>query len=152
MKQHILILSGISGSGKTTRARNLCSTKGYIRVNRDEIRQMLFGYTEEDSHIYYSLPGIQHREALVTFVQHRSIQGILDLGKSVVVDNTNLKMKHIKGFEVYDVPLRYELVDCPVEVAIQRDKNRSRSVGEQIIRKQKKNLDTLVKSGIFDIK
>lgn len=149
MKQHILVLAGISGSGKTTEARMLCATKHYIRVNRDDLREMLFGYTEEDIDEYYSRPGIQYREALVSAVQDKIIREALKAKRSVIIDNTNLKQKYLKEFNKYGVPVEYKLIDTDLNVAIERDSNRKRTVGQKVIEKQYKNLESLKKSGIF---
>lgn len=135
-KQHILILVGISGSGKTTLARQMCNDPNYIRVNRDDLRSMLFGYTDKDMDQYYLKKGIQFRESLVTNVQDKAIREGLKAGKNVIVDNTNLKYKYIKHFEKYGMPLDFKILDVDVSLAISRDKDRVRKVGEEIIMKQ----------------
>ncbi len=137
MKQHILALSGISGSGKTTYARELVrEAQGYIRVNRDELRQMLFGYTEFDSHEHYTNPGIREREELVSIVQDEMIGEIIKFGKSVLVDNTNLKQKYLKELNKFGVPVVNKIIEVPLETAVLRDANRTRSVGREVIERQ----------------
>lgn len=43
-KQKLIILSGISGSGKTTIATDLCNKfEKHVKVNRDDLRKQLVG-------------------------------------------------------------------------------------------------------------
>lgn len=149
MKQHILILSGISGSGKTTEAQKLCLTEHYIRVNRDDLREMLFGYTPGTISYYYEEPGIQYREALVSAVSDKIIREGLKAKRSIIIDNTNLKQKYLKEFKKYGVPIRYQLIDVDLETAIERDSLRIRNVGRSIIEKQHQSLEVLKKLGVF---
>lgn len=149
MTQEIVVLSGISGSGKTTKAIEMTKTGKYIRVNRDDIRNMLFGYTDETIGDYYTSPGIQHRESLVSKVQDKIIREAIRTKKSVVVDNTNLKLKHINVFKSYKLPVRHVLVDCDLKLAIQRDQARTRTVGKFVIWRQWGDLQKLKESGIF---
>lgn len=88
MNQKIIILVGISGSGKTTWASNFIrNNSNYLRVNRDSIRMSITG---TDSRILSS-----ELEAVVTKVQHEQIRTFLLGGYNVIVDNTNLKKKYI---------------------------------------------------------
>jgi len=138
MKQHILILRGISGSGKTTYAKRICREQGYKRVNRDDLREMLFGLSPEQ---YYKTSGIGTRENIITGVQNLLIEHLLELGESVVVDNTNLKESVVKSFNSLGVETIVETLDVPLETAIQRDLKRERTVGRQVIEKQFKQLN-----------
>lgn len=136
----IKVLCGISGSGKSSYARELCAKdSSYVRVNRDELRQMLFGYTEEDIGAYYSRPGIQYREKLVSGVHDKIIREAIRANKNVVVDNTHLKQKHLKLYSKYGQKVEYIYFDIDVETAVQRDSERTRSVGRAVIEKQFEN-------------
>lgn len=123
-------LRGLPGSGKSTFARaNLGSLSEYVRVNRDDLRQSLFDGA-----------GILEpwQENLITKVQRASASEALKAGKSVIVDDTNLRHKYLRawnqfalehgaGFNVHDVL-------TPVDVCVERDSARERSVGERVIR------------------
>jgi len=39
----VLLLKGLPASGKSTYAKSLSSTCNYIRVNKDDLRAMMFG-------------------------------------------------------------------------------------------------------------
>lgn len=152
MDKHILVLIGISGSGKTTEARKLLEENpNYVRVNRDDIRAMLFGYTDKTAYQHYDRKDMGYLEVIVSGVQDKSIREGLKANKSVIIDNTNLSMKYLREFNKYGVPVKYRFVHCDVEVAIMRDILRGRSVGEGVIRKQQKSLENLLKNSIFEL-
>ena len=153
----LIILCGISGSGKSTYARQLCreSRGKVVRVNRDDIRQSIFGL-EEDHTGYYASHDLRRKERLVTEIQNYIIFQALFSGFSVVLDNTNLKIKYIKEsiqhWEKGNVNfggVLIKVIDTPLETCIQRDKDRDRTVGEEIIRKQYSQLQNLLKNDEF---
>ena len=125
----LLITRGLPGSGKTTFARQL--QPRVVRVNRDDLRRMLHGrptYTPR-------------AERQVTLVQTAAVEGLLQAGADVVVDDTNLRSRTVRGwatlaarcgaaFEVHD------FTDVPVDECVRRDAARDESVrvGEGAIR------------------
>ena len=149
--QQIICLTGISGSGKSTIAKNIVeqNANDFVIVNRDKIREMLFGYGEDNVHEYYSLADLSVKEEMVSSACDIIIRKMLNDGKSIVVDNTHLKIEHIKALKIYDVPVKIVFVDTNVDDAIIRDQQRKRKVGEEIIRKQAELYDIL-KNDIVD--
>lgn len=127
----LAITRGLPGSGKTTRARDWVAAKPETRarVNRDDLRFNLFGrYTGLD----YA------QEQTITRAQHAAVRALLEDGRDVVVDDTNLRLRHARAwadlaeqvgaaFEVWDI-------DTPLDVCIARDDERTRTVGAQVIR------------------
>jgi len=147
----IIATVGISGSGKSTLSRKLQEENpGSIIVNRDKLRELLYGYTEATVSAHYSHPDFGKREAEVSKVQNRLIQGALLDGKVVIVDNTNLKMRFLNEYKKFGVPVEFVLVDTPLVECIIRDKARERQVGKDVITKQWNDLKNLVKQ--FDFK
>lgn len=146
----IKVLVGISGSGKTTLAKKICrENQDHVRVNRDELRQMLFGYDEEEMAEYYKLKDLWYKEALVTKVSIGIIADILDKGYTVVADSTHLKTIYLDSYKDFDCEVEFIPVEVSLEEAIERDSKRNRVVGREIIEKQKKDFDKLKNSGIF---
>lgn len=139
MNKYILLI-GPSGSGKSTVAKELAAKYDAIIVNRDGIRSMLFGLTDDDHSFYYMQNNLYAREKLVTKIQNNAIYMALEQGYTVIVDNTNLKETYINKLEeigeIFDIKPSLIFVDAPLEVCIDRDKSRARVVGEEIIRKQ----------------
>src|SRR5262245_2266838 len=127
----LIITRGLPGSGKSTRARAWVAEDraGRARVNRDDLRGMLHdgvwaGHDTETQNI-------GARDVLISSLLRR--------GLDVVCDDTNLPQRTARDLanvaaacpatlEVWD------LTDVPLEVCIERDAARSRTVGEQVIR------------------
>lgn len=132
----IIFLQGLPGSGKSTWAKEYLKQHAEaIRVNKDDIREMLFGpdgWTKK-------------RERLVIEIRNTIIFSGLDYGKTVIVDDTNLHPEHEKTIidilsawcEEYNLPIidRFEVkfFDVPVEECIKRDSKREKPVGEKVI-------------------
>lgn len=133
----IIAMVGISGSGKSTRAKEIMdASKGKaIIVSRDKIREMLFGYTEETIGDYYK-SDFMKKEPLVSKVQDSLIRKGIALRKDVIVDNTHLKMSYLNDLTKYGVEVVTMVCDEPVAVCIGRDEKRVREVGKAIIRQQ----------------
>lgn len=141
----ITILIGYSASGKSTLANNIVSNNSNtVIVNRDKLREMLFGYSESTIQNYYkdSNELIKNREDLVTEAQYNLIEAYLDSGKDVIIDDTNLDKKYIKNIQKKFYYSNIELVDVPSftniskDEAIINDSNRTRIVGKKVIDKQ----------------
>lgn len=139
------MMVGISGSGKTTTAHKLAYNTNTVIIGRDKLREMLFGYNESDVFRYYLSRNINPKEECITNYQNYLIQRALTKGQDVIIDNTNLQLRYInkicQKFNKYDI--KFHLVECDVEKAILRDKERARRVGENIIRKQYVELESL---------
>ena len=129
MINKVLILKGLPASGKTTYALELMakSPGKYIRVSKDETREMIYGkrWTKQG-------------EPLVLAIRDEIIKLALKEKKDVIVDDTTLNPYHIKRInKIVGDKAEMEIVDftqVSVEVCIERDKQRDRSVGERIIR------------------
>lgn len=137
--QKLIICKGLPASGKTTFSREWVNEdpKHRIRVNRDDIRRMLGPYW------------VPSREKLVTKIENSMILTSLTDKYSVVVDATNFRdderfktlILHLeglfdeKGEETVKIEVK-DFTDVPIEVCIERDKNRPKDeqVGEEVIR------------------
>lgn len=130
------ITRGISGSGKTTYARNMVDSNPVgevIRLNRDDIRAMALPSTYREP-VYWA-------EELVTKIQHSQITEFLRQGIDVVVDDTNLKSKVVKEFIRLAVKAKadwecVDFFDVPLEECIRRNATRENPIPEEVIRKQ----------------
>lgn len=127
----LYMFKGLPASGKTTQSGALITDLGagnVKRVNKDDLREMLDRGKWSQSNERFVLAA---RDALVTLGLRES--------KHVIVDDTNLVPRHQArlqqlaeaneaAFEVVD------LTDVPVGECIERDRARTRSVGENVIR------------------
>ncbi len=154
--KHVLILTGLSGSGKSTFARRFCAENpNWLRVNRDDLRRSLLPISLAEYWQTWSDRDKNRIELLVNELQKTVILDGLSRGWHVLIDNTNLKLSYLNEFrklltEHFDeVEIRYQLIETPLGECIQRDKYRDDSVGEAVIRKQAEQLAILKKNFKF---
>lgn len=134
----IIVTVGISNSGKSTWAaeqvqNNINST---ILVNRDKIRELLFGYTETTVNQYYLRTDLNKLEKQVTKYEDTLIHEALTEGKTVIVDATHLDAKYIERFKFWNVLVELKFFDIALKEALTRNMSRARKVDEAIIKKQ----------------
>lgn len=142
----LTILRGISGSGKSTWARQQNATI----VSRDAIRDMLFELHKADDQAYHKQDKniLSACESSVTVVQNSTIAGLLRDGHDVIVDNTNIEWAFVKALAKigyrYGAEVEVKVFDIPLDTAVMRDLNRKamggRSVGSAVISKQHQRL------------
>lgn len=122
----VLILSGLQGSGKSTRAKELVDKGGWKRCNKDLIRLML-------DNSKWS----RNNEKFVLALRDHIILTSLQDGYNVVVDDTNFghHPKHIKELvkDLENVVVEEEFINTPLEVCISRDAARDEPVGKKVI-------------------
>ena len=154
--KHILILTGLSGSGKSTFARRFCAENpNWLRVNRDDLRRSLLPVSL--SQYWQTWPDYDKNriENLVNELQKTAILEGLTRGWNVLIDNTNLKLSYINEFRRLltthfdEVEIRYQLIETPLQECIRRDRERTDSVGETVIRQQAEQLRMLKKKFKF---
>ena len=152
----VLVLTGLSGSGKSTFARQFCAENpNWLRVNRDDLRRSLLPISL--SEYWQTWPDREKNriENLVNELQKTAILEGLQRGWYVLIDNTNLKQSYINEFrklfiEQFDeVEIQYVLIDTPLDECIRRDRERTDSVGEAVILKQAEQLAVLKKNFKF---
>lgn len=136
--KRITITVGISGSGKSTWAHNEWKKDplNTILVNRDKIRELLFGYTEASVSEHYSDSNMSKLEKLVTKYEDTLIHEALAEDKHVIVDATHLRRQYINRYKFWNVPVEIKLFDITLEEAVIRDSHRQRKVGVDVIRRQ----------------
>jgi predicted kinase len=137
MTGKLIVTRGLPGSGKTTfaEAYRLDRPLGeVVRVNRDDLRAMLFGPE-------YGIP-VHDCEEQVTHVQRHAVTQALRRGQDVIVDDTNLRAKVLRGWAelAHRVGVEFhvqDFTDVPLETCVARDRQRrlrgSRSVGVTVI-------------------
>lgn len=125
------ITRGLPGSGKTYWAGTWTAEdpKHRVRVNRDDLRDML-----DDGRFIHGVT-----EQRVIAARDASILALLRKGVDVVCDDTNLKQRVMRDLAKLAKQAGAELevhdfTDVPVELCIDRDDARDRTVGEQVIR------------------
>lgn len=130
----LTVTRGWPGSGKSTQVqlRIKFSSRPVVRVNRDLIRDELFGYRLLEP----------WQENLVSISEKAQVKAFLKAGVDVIVDALHLKSKYVRDwaklaaemgadFEIWD-----EFLNVPLEICIQRDAERTGEahLGEDVIR------------------
>lgn len=96
-------------------------------MNRDDLRFSLFGSYVLSNHL----------EDTITKAELALVKTLLNAGKSVIVDDQNLRAKYIKLYLQIAQRLGATVIhkDFPVDidVLLERDKVRERQVGEKVI-------------------
>ena len=125
----IILTRGIPGSGKSTWARAWVaeSPETRIRINNDDIRNMLGNYW------------VPSREDLVSFIKHKTVVAAMGHGYDIIVDNMNLNPKEVNfwetiidshnkdterenlGFTKYKYEIEFKDFFIPVEECLKRD-------------------------------
>lgn len=117
----VLILTGLSGSGKSTFARQFCARNpNWLRVSRDDIRRSLLPVSLPEYWQTWSEREKNRIELIVNELQRTAILDGLARGWYVLIDNTNLKLSYLNEFRkllnehVDQVEMSYQLLDVPV--------------------------------------
>lgn len=143
----IFVMIGISGSGKSTTARNFMNGNQVI-VSRDNLRNSLFGYTDETVREYYNRPDFKACEDRVTKFFNDQVRYALNNGMDVVADNTHLQASYINAYKQFGAEIKLFWCDVEVADAIDRMVNRTRKVSYTVVMRQYEQFQKLVKSNI----
>lgn len=148
----LMMLQGLPASGKTTYAKELAA-KGWVRVNKDDLRAML-----------HDSKWSQNNEKAVLAGRDLIIRAALTAKRNVVVDDTNFAPKHEATLRAlakeYHADFEIRSFDTDVEECITRDLKRANSVGERVIRQmyrryvnppKQRPVSNLPRAAIFDI-
>ena len=140
-KIKMTILCGISGSGKSTYAHSkwLENPLDTIIVNRDKIRESLFGFTEDNVEYYYHHKDFWKLEqGIVSLQEEKMVELAIRQNLNVILDATHLKYSYINKWDKFSDNFNIEVkyFDIPLEKALERNSQRKRKVLESIIRNQ----------------
>lgn len=140
----VYILRGIAASGKSTWAKKWKEKhpENTVIVGRDLIRLDILGSPEavRDYWTNYTPEERFQTEGEITKIEEAQIHKALALGKDVIVDDTHLRLEYttmpVRAALDYDAQFQLIDLDIDVEKAIERDKIREMTVGEEVIRQQ----------------
>lgn len=121
----LTMCKGLPASGKSTWAKQ----QNAKRVNRDDLRKMI-----DDG------KWSKYNEKFIVKIEQDIVVAYLGGQHDVIVDDTNLSSKNEAMWKVYADELGAEFevrdfTDVPLSICIDRDRNRTNSVGEKVIRR-----------------
>jgi predicted kinase len=145
-KQELIITRGISGSGKSTKAKAWVAEDptNRRRVNRDNLRMAVYGsYVLEADDVPDGL-NVGQKESYITEVQTNAVRNFLRAGFSVIIDDTNLMGKVVRGWYAiateFDVKFTVMDVEVTLAEALKNNATRAslggRDVPEHVIERQ----------------
>lgn len=126
----LIVMCGISGSGKSTKAKELASRFNAVIVSTDEIRQRVFKDVNDQKH---------NRE--VFQIAYDEINDLIRYANNVIFDATNIKYSSIRELEKNikhwnNINRMLYVMDTPIEKAIEQNNKRDRIVPTEVIIKQ----------------
>lgn len=139
----LIIMCGISGSGKSTKAKELEEEYNAVIISTDEIRQKVFKDVNDQKH---------NKE--VFRIAYDEINIFIELSYNVIFDATNIKFSSIKELKKNienwnDINKILYIIDTPIDKAIKQNNARDRVVPTEVIIRQaetfKSNKDKIIK-------
>lgn len=133
----LIMMVGISGSGKSTKAQELSQLYKATIYSSDQLREELYGNVNDQTH---------NNEIFVEL--HKRIIQDLKNGISVIYDATNLSLKNRKRFFTYmeeqncfPKNIYAYVMSTSFEKCIERNQSRDRQVPEDVLEKQIKSFE-----------
>lgn len=123
----LIMMRGLPGSGKSTKAKKIVEQGEWVRINRDLLREMLhFGKWSG------------RNEGTVVDVEKVIASLCLAKGISCVVDDTNLSKKHRDMWSevAKTMDARFEVHEMATDLTtcLYRDEQRDKKVGDHVIK------------------
>lgn len=139
----LIIMCGISGSDKSTKAKEIKEEYNAVIISTDEIRQKVFKDVNN-----------QEYNKEVFRIAYDEINMFIELSYNVIFDATNIKFSSIKKLKKNikswnDIDKILYIIDTPLEKAIEQNNARDRVVSTEVIIRQaktfKSNRDKIIK-------
>lgn len=134
-KPVLVMMVGLSGSGKSTYAHKLAQENNAIIFSSDGLREELYGDINDQTH---------NHELFIEL--HRRIKTALKEGNNVIYDACNLSSKRRIAFlqELKHISCRKKciIMATPYEQCLENNANRDRHVPDYIIERMYKSFDT----------
>lgn len=121
----IIVMCGISGSGKSEEALSLAKKYNAVIHSSDSLRKEIFGNESNQDH-----------NGEVFDELHKRIKVDIDSGKDIIVDATSITIKSRARFRDYKCRKIAYILTTSEELAKSRNKNRKRVVPDEVIDSQ----------------
>lgn len=142
----VTLTRGIIASGKSTWSKQFIKDNpDYVRLSRDDFRHMLDSYSYSPA-----------TEKLVTNLMDKCIKELVASKANIIIDEQHLNERFLNEKIDYFRKVGYEIdiKEFPITLseAIKRDKERSFSIGEAVIKKTWRNYELTLKAMLEDHK
>jgi predicted kinase len=132
----IIVVCGLPGSGKSHFAGAYFSGTGRLRVNRKELRRLLFEMTHFGQK-WSEKEFASSDEFLVAHVERKIIEHFLQNHKKLLIDNTSMSRESRKHYLAIarqaGKSIGAVFLDTPVAQCLQRNRSREDSIPERVI-------------------
>src|SRR5574344_1183980 len=123
-KPILILMVGVCGSGKSTKAKELAVKYNATIISSDSIRAELYDINDQE-----------HNNEVFDLL-HKRVRELLKNDINVIVDATNITMKSRRKFMDYDATKVAYIMRTDYGICVARDLNRERTVGEHVIKAQ----------------
>jgi len=142
--KEVKLCVGIPASGKSTWGKEFVAKNvaEWVRICRDDYRYMMKNVGWCDFKV----------EQMITKLVNDAIVTSLNSGFNVLVDQTNVKEKYLNDFVNFledKADVTFQIFDIDLKTALERDANRERSVGEDVVKRMFNDYKNLF-NGNFD--
>lgn len=131
-----LLICGLQGAGKSHFAKGYLADGGRKRVNRKEIRRLLYEMTnfgEPWKEEYFN----DHDEILVNHVERKIIEHLLQNRQPVLIDDTNVtadsRSQYVSIAKRLGKTIGVIFLDLPLKLCLERNRSRDDQLSESII-------------------
>lgn len=126
----LIIMCGISGSGKSTKAKELKEEYNAVIISTDDIREDIFKDIHDQEH---------NKE--VFRIAYDEINMFIELSHNVIFDATNIKYSSIKDLKKgikhwNDINKILYVMDTPIDKAIKQNNARDKVIPTEVIIRQ----------------
>lgn len=132
----IVLICGLPGSGKSHFAGTYFAQGGRKRVNRKEIRRLLFEMTNFGKK-WTETEFASNDEFLVNHVERKIIEHLLQTKQKILIDNTNISVEARKPFLTIAHQAGRSIgaifIDTPVLRCLERNRAREDALPERVI-------------------
>lgn len=148
----VVLICGLQGAGKSHFARSYFNVNKRKRINRKEIRRLLYEMTnfgEPWKEDFFS----DHDEILVNHVERKIFEHLLQNRYPVLVDNTNVtaesRAPYVTAAKRLGKSVGVIFLDLPLKVCLERNREREDRLSESIITNLYATLELPTKSEGF---
>jgi len=132
----VVLICGLQGAGKSHFAKTFFGDGERRRINRKEIRRLLFEMTNFGEPWKEELFN-EHDEMLVNHVERKILEHLLQYRHQVLVDNTNVTIEsrsiYVSTAKRLGRSVGVIFLDLPLKVCLERNRAREDRLSESII-------------------